>query len=95
MEVPNPEETTDSPVCKKPKTENSNSPDDSLSAGVAIKVQRMPKRKCVAMLMSYYGKDYFGLQVTRNSECPGIEDIFCKILADCGLIKQEDYVSFG
>merc|ERR1711879_987786 len=56
---------------------------------------RAPKKKAVAMLMSFYGKDFFGMQVTRTPNCLGIEDIFCRHLVDAKVIKEEDYKNFG
>lgn len=58
-------------------------------------LKRRGKRKCIAMLMSYYGKGYFGMQVTRSEQHPGIEDVFGKILVQTDMITQEDYVSLG
>ena len=75
------------PPVKNAKSEKESDPDSTVVRGA--------KRKAVAMLMSFYGKDFFGMQVTREKNFPGIEDIFCKYLVDGGLIRQDDYDCFG
>ena len=75
------------PLIKYPKL------DEELSD--VTKSKPRGKRKCIAMLMSYYGKGYFGMQVTRSEQHPGIEDVFGKLLVKAELITEDDYQSLG
>ncbi|XP_069139906.1 pseudouridylate synthase 1 homolog isoform X2 [Argopecten irradians] len=47
------------------------------------------KRKKVALLISYSGKGYFGLQM-QKTQVPTIEGVIVKALHDVGVISQED-----
>ena len=80
------------PVAKCCKLDSSSNTNSSLEG---VEVKRRGKRKCIAMLMSYYGKGYFGMQVSRSEQHPAIEDVFCRILVQVEMITEEDYFNLG